>query len=61
MKELYIAPEAKLIGFAAAENLANGEIDLDELLGGDGLVFDPTGNSTGEDVDLGTGLNITLP
>ena len=49
MKELYIAPEAKLLSFAAAENLANGSVSFDDLLGGMGT----TVVSNGDDVDLG--------
>ena len=49
MKELYIAPEAKLLSFAAEENLANGNVSFDDLLGGMGT----TVVSNGDDVDLG--------
>ena len=49
MKELYIAPEAKLLSFAPAENLANGSVSFDDLLGGMGN----TVVSNGDDVDLG--------
>lgn len=55
MKELYISPEAKLLSFAAAENLANGSVSFDDLLGG----MDTTVISGDDDVDL-DGINIGL-
>lgn len=52
MKKNYIAPEAKLLGFAPAEHLAN---DMDDLLGEtltenqvSGVTVDPNGF----DIDL---------
>lgn len=36
MKELYTAPEMKLLCFASAERLANGSVAFDDLLGGMG-------------------------
>lgn len=55
MKELYISPEAKLLSFAPAENLANGSVSFDDLLGG----MDTTVISGEDDVDL-TGINLGL-
>jgi hypothetical protein len=54
MKELYISPEAKLLSFAAAENLANVGVSLDDLLDG----MDTTVISGGNDVDL-EGISLT--
>ena len=49
MKEHYTSPEVKLLCFTAAENLANGSVSFDDLLGGMGT----TVVSNGDDVDLG--------
>lgn len=32
MKELYTSPEAKLTCFAPVENLANGVVDMEDIL-----------------------------
>ena len=47
MKELYIAPELELLSFAPAEQVANGSIEFDDVLGGgDGV------KESGTDIDI---------
>lgn len=48
MKELYTSPEVKLIGFVAAERIANLELDFSDFLD----INLTTGNTTVSKTDI---------
>lgn len=54
MKNIYVSPEAKLLCFAAAEQIAAGEVNFDDLMGGDTYA----GVSTDVDVDIDIDIGI---
>ena len=52
MKELYIAPEAKLLCFAAQQKLASSSVDFDDLLAAAGQSGDSSVDPSDNDVSI---------
>ncbi len=50
MKELYISPEATLVGFVASQNMADIDIDWDAMENG---VYEGPGEASGTDIEVG--------
>ena len=49
MKELYTAPALELLCLAPVEELANSEVEMDEMLGGSG---DPASYNAKTDIEI---------